>query len=97
MICSRIPGWAQGIFFNGTSFKYIASHWQTFVTGTMELKRLKSGFLLKQIFDRFKNKTLSLLPQQLMQIYSGHEITISGILNSLGVFEVFFLRYLDLT
>lgn len=57
-------------------------------TGTTELKRLESDFLLIEILDRFMNKTLSLLPDQLMQIYSGHDSTIEGMLNSLGVFEV---------
>lgn len=83
-----IPAWAREIFIDGGAFGYVASHWQTFITGTKELKRLKAGFLLKQMFDRFKRKALSLLPDQLMQIYSGHEITVSSILNSLGVFEV---------
>lgn len=85
---SRIPAWAREIFFKGGTFEYVSSQWQIFITGTKDLMRLKSGFLLFQIIDRFRNKTLSLLPEKLMHIYSGHEITISGILNSLGVFEV---------
>lgn len=88
---ASLPAWASEIFIKGGAFEYVASHWQTFITGTKELKRLKAGFLLKQIFDRFKNKTISLPPEQLLQVYSGHEITISSILNGLGVFEVFFI------
>lgn len=57
------------------------------------MKRLKSGFLLKEIFDRFGNKASSLLPDQLMQIYSGHDITIASLLNSLGVFDVNILSF----
>lgn len=57
-------------------------------TGTTELKKLKSGFLVKDIFDRFKKKTLSKLPKMLMQIYSGHDFTIAALLDSLGLFEV---------
>lgn len=74
--------------FPGGAFEYLANYWLIFTTGTTELKRLKTGFLLKEILERFKNKTLSLLPDQLMHIYSGHDITIGGILNSLGLFEV---------
>lgn len=72
----------------GDRFEYLSTYWLKVVTATTQLKRLRSGFLLKDILDRFKNKTLSLLPNQVMQIYSGHEITISSMLNSLGLFEV---------
>lgn len=89
LIYSRIPAWAREIFIESGTFEYVSSHWQTFITGTKELKRLKSGFLLSQIINRFRDKAFSLLPEKLMHLYSGHEITISGILNSLGVFEVF--------
>lgn len=57
-------------------------------TATTTMKRLKSGFLLKEILNRFKNKTLTLESKQLMSMYSGHETTVAGILNSLGLFEV---------
>lgn len=93
----RIPAWARKIFIPGGIFEYISTFWFKFITGTTELKRLKSGFLLKQLLDRFKNKTLSLLPaEQMMQIYSGHDITISGILDSLDVFEVWYISYMDI-
>lgn len=84
----RLPEWTHKVFIPGGVFEYLAEYWLIFTTGTTELKRLKSGFLLKEIFDRFKKKTLSLLPDELMYIYSGHDITIGGLLNSLGVFEV---------
>lgn len=73
----------------GDRFEYLSTYWLKVVTATTQLKRLRSGFLLKDILDRFKNKTLSFLPNQVMQIYSGHETTISSMLNSLGLFEVF--------
>lgn len=76
------------MFIPGGAFEKVALYWFEFQTGTTELKRLKSGFLLKDILDRFKNKTLSLLPDQLMQIYSGHDSTIASLLNTLNIFEV---------
>lgn len=83
-----LPEWTDEIMKPGDRFEYLSTYWLQVVTATTQLKRLRSGFLLKDILDRFKNKTLSLLPNQVMQIYSGHEITISSMLNSLGLFEV---------
>lgn len=85
----RLPYWAHEIMKPGDRFEYLSTYWLKVVTATTQLKRLRSGFLLKDILDRFKNKTLSFLPNQVMQIYSGHETTISSMLNSLGLFEVF--------
>lgn len=72
----------------GDRFEYLANYWLKMITATKQLKRLRSGFLLKDILDRFKKKSHGLLPNQVMQIYSGHEVTISSLLNSIGVFEV---------
>lgn len=88
ILFSRLPEWTRAVFVPDGAFEELARYWYGFITGTNELKRLRSGSLLKEILDRFKNKTQSLLPDQLMQIYSGHDSTIAGILNSLGVFEV---------
>lgn len=38
------------------------------------MERLKSGFLLKEILDRFLNRTLSLMEDELKR-NSGHDIT----------------------
>lgn len=76
------------MFYPGGAFEYLADYWLVFSTATTELKRLKCGFLLKEIFDRFTSKALSLLPDHLMHIYSGHDITLGGVLNWLGVFQV---------
>lgn len=84
----RLPNWTRSVYTPGDAFENLAHYWFQFIFGTTEMKRLKSGFLLKEILDRFENKTLSLLPDQLMQIYSGHDTTVAGILNALGVFDV---------
>lgn len=83
----RLPAWTNDIIYGG-DFERLAHSWPLIETGTTELKRLRTGFILKEILDRSRNKTLSLLPDQLMQIYSGHELTISSLLNSLGLFKV---------
>lgn len=68
----------------------LSEYWLDQITGTTELKRLRSGFLLQEIFDRFKNKTLSQLSpvNRVMWLYSGHDSTITSVLNTLGLFKV---------
>ncbi|XP_055300677.1 prostatic acid phosphatase-like isoform X2 [Sitodiplosis mosellana] len=83
-----IPDWAQTVFTPGGDFEYLAEYWLKFTSGTNQLKRLKSGFLLKEILDRFKNKTVSVLSSNhSLRLYSGHDTTIANMLNSLGLFH----------
>lgn len=76
------------MFIPGGRLEYLKTYWIKTLTGTPEMKRLKSGFILQMILDRFQNKTVSLLPDELMRIYSGHDITIASVLNGLDMFEV---------
>lgn len=58
-------------------------------THTTELKKIRSGFLLKEMLNRFKDMIIS--PNgRLLWIYSAHDITIVNFLNSLNVYEVRF-------
>lgn len=86
-----LPDWAQKIMVPGGALEKFSSIWLQLNTGTKEMKRLKSGFLLKQILDRFRSKSLSLIPNEKMAIYSGHDMTIASLLNTLGLFWVNFI------
>lgn len=56
---------------------------------TPQLARLKSGNLLKEMLDRFKNKANgSLVPNRSLWVYSAHDTTVANILNTLGMFEL---------
>lgn len=78
--------------FPGGVMKLLAEQWFEHLTGTTELKRLRSGFLIKEILDRFKNKTLSnLTPDRTLWLYSAHDTTLAFVMNSLGVLKVFHL------
>lgn len=59
-------------------------------TNTKQLARLKAGFLLKDIMERFRQKIeLTLKPlERRLWLYTAHDYTIANILNGLGVFEV---------
>lgn len=85
-----LPQWAEQIMIDGGDFEYISSQQYLSSTRTTELKKLNAGYLLKEIFDRSAYKALS--PSSMNQtlwMYFGHDSTISGVLNTLGVFEVF--------
>lgn len=58
-------------------------------THTKEMKKIGAGFLLKEMLDRFKDKSQSKLqPNRSVWIYSGHDYTITNILNTLNLYEV---------
>lgn len=88
----RLPEWTQSVFTPDGEMQHIAEYFMKFTTETTEMKKLKSGFLLREILDRFQNKSQSILqPDRSIWLYSGHDSTIGPILNSLGLFEVIFL------
>lgn len=60
------------------------------------MKRLKSGFLLKDILDRFKNKAESKIPNERMAIFSGHDMTIASLLNAMGLYWVIFFLFCEM-
>lgn len=54
-----------------------------------KLARLQSGFLIREMFERFGQKINSTLkPNRSLWLYSAHDLTIISMLNSLKVFEV---------
>lgn len=86
----RFPPWVDGIFqyTNDTLEQILAIHMET-ATHTNLMKKMKAGYLIKEMLDRFKNKSLSQLqPDRSLWIYSAHDMTIANLLNSLGLFEV---------
>lgn len=58
-------------------------------TNTKLLARLKTGFLIREILQRFSMKIDSTLsPDRSLWIYSAHDSTLANVLNTLGLFEV---------
>lgn len=71
--------------------EYISSVSYESSTYYTEMKKQRAGFLIKEILDRFTNKTMSLLkPDRSLWIYAIHSTGMVNILNSLGVFDVSF-------
>lgn len=60
-------------------------------TQTPALARLKFGRLIGEILDRFRVKADGKLkPDRRMWVYSGHDVTLTGVLNVLGMYPVAF-------
>lgn len=60
-------------------------------TNTKLLARLKAGFLIREIFERFTmKKDSTLTPNRVLWVYSAHDETIINVLNALNLFEVLF-------
>lgn len=72
-------------------------------TGTRELARIKGGFLIKEMLERFSKKiNLTLNPNRSIWLYSAHDLVIINELNTLGLYEVnnslkLFFNQIDLT
>lgn len=83
-----LPEWTKKVYPEG-DMKWVSARSFASNTNTNTLARLKTGFLLKDILDRFANKTAAnLLPDRKLWVYSGHDTTIANVLNTLGLFEL---------
>lgn len=73
------------------SLEYISAVSYEASTYYTEQKKQRAGFLIKEILDRFTNKTKSLLnPDRSLWIYAIHSTGMVNLLNSLNVFDVCF-------
>ncbi|XP_031632797.1 prostatic acid phosphatase-like [Contarinia nasturtii] len=86
----ELPIWTRYIshFTNDTMQQILDIHFQA-LTKTKEMQKFGAGFLLKEILDRFKNKSLSLLqPDRSVWIFSGHDFSILNMLRTLNLNEL---------
>lgn len=84
----RLPYWAQAIEDDDSFIEFVIFS-LLFPTNTKLLARLKAGFFIRDILERFtmkKDSTLS--PDRSLWIYSAHDMTMIHILNALNLFEV---------
>lgn len=79
------------MFVPGGDLEWVANHSFKLATITPEMARLKSGFLIREILERFAAKIGSTLsPDRSVWIYSAHDTTVANVLNTLNLFEVKF-------
>lgn len=97
-IINSLPEWTKKIFPGGDLYASMEeATLKTFKldTSTPFFAKIKSGFLLKDILDRFMNKSRAILdPDRSFWVYSGHDTTISRILNTLGILKVLNKNYI---
>ncbi|XP_031636090.1 testicular acid phosphatase homolog, partial [Contarinia nasturtii] len=83
-----LPDWTSKVFYPDSDMNKLANFCFKIKTNTNTLARLKSGFFLREMLDRFTQKmNNSLTPNRNLWIYSGHDTTIASLLNALGLFE----------
>ncbi|XP_065723269.2 prostatic acid phosphatase isoform X1 [Drosophila suzukii] len=83
-----LPEWTKKVY-GGEELTYVANFAFVISTYTRKLARLKAGPLLKDIFNRFEEKSSRRLdPDRSMWVYSAHDTTIANVLNALKLFEI---------
>lgn len=88
-----MPDWTKTVYYTGSDMEWMAFHAFQLNTITPELARLKTGFLLRDILNRFEQKiTGKLTPDRSLWIYSAHDITVANVLNSIGLFDVIIIN-----
>lgn len=85
--CFRFPPWIHAQIANESSdFNRLALKPYEFWTATDEMKKFYSGFLLKEMFDRFSSKlNSSLSPNRSLWLYMAHDLTVQEVLSDLGL------------
>lgn len=84
-----LPDWAQYVMkYHFDDLNRIITQQFLMWTETQNMKKIKAGYFLKEVLDRFLNKSKSLLhPDRTLWIYSGHDNSIINVLNSLNCFH----------
>lgn len=80
------PDWVENVMQSGGDFEQIHKLYFTSQTNTTEMKKLRSGFLLKEILDQSRKMQgfQSIEPPKL-RLYFAHDITLVDMLLSLGL------------
>lgn len=88
LVFSRLQDWEREALKSNRTMEYLAAVYYEAFSHTNEMKKLEAGFLLKEMIDRCKNKSLSLLqPDRKLWVYSTHDLTIANLLNTFNLYE----------
>lgn len=84
-----IPKWATQLYENNEEFYKAALVYYYTFSATPYLAKYFTGFLLKDILDRLTRKVeKTLSPDRKFWVYSSHDLTVFGFMNSLGISDV---------
>lgn len=85
----RHPAWVDRLYPNNENFARAAMKMYYLSTGTKFLAKFMSGFLLKDILDRFTAKIQnSLTPNRKLWMYSSHDSSVFSFLHALDISDV---------
>lgn len=83
-----LPEWTKNVY-PSTDMTWVADFTFSIATYTRHLARLKMGPLIKEMFQRFADKSKGKLnPDRSVWIYSAHDTTVANVLNTLKLFDV---------
>lgn len=84
-----LPSWTQSVFRPGGDWDEMTHIYNTVAVKTKQMARLRVGFLLREILERFTMKVeRTLSPDRSLWVYSGHGFTITNVLSALGLLKV---------
>lgn len=84
-----MPKWTHKVIAAGSEYESLAAMSLIRGTETREMAHLSSGFLIREILERFEQKIKgTLVPDRLLWISSANDATIARVLNVLGLFDV---------
>lgn len=94
-----LPDWERHVLKTSNSvLEYYSALSFQLTTYNTDMKKARAGFQLKDMFVRFKQKSLGLLDSEaLLWNYFAHETTLANILNSLGVYKVIIAQSIRLS
>lgn len=85
---SRLPAWTKSIYPSDWSDR-LAMLFYILPAYTPELAKFQSGFFFKDVLDRSTSKVNGTLsPDYSVYVYSAHDLNISTLLKSLGMWNV---------
>uniref|UniRef100_A0A1I8P6L9 acid phosphatase n=1 Tax=Stomoxys calcitrans TaxID=35570 RepID=A0A1I8P6L9_STOCA len=83
-----LPEWTKKVY-PSEDMTYAAAFTFTLATYTRQLARFKMGPLIKEILQRFADKSKGkLMPDRSLWIYSAHDTTVASVLNTLKLFDM---------
>lgn len=83
-----LPEWTHKIY-PSEDLTYVAKFTFAIATYTRQLARLKTGPLIKEMLQRFSEKSKGKLnPDRSVWIYSAHDTTVANVLNTLNLYDV---------
>ncbi|XP_073817292.1 acid phosphatase 1 isoform X3 [Musca autumnalis] len=83
-----LPEWTKKIY-PSADMTAVADFTFTISTYTRQMARLKTGPLIKEILQRFVDKSKGKLnPDRSLWIYSAHDTTVANVLNTLKLFDI---------